>query len=639
MGLHKGWDRGLFTLNGNVMTSGGSINLAKGQLGIFDAKQRTKDGLVAVNDFSSAGRNDLFQLQVGNNDIQVTRGLANKSRKSRNFKISEVKDLQVYAPNQDKKVDKFLVGYDGINVSTALTFEKGVTEVMSIKLSGGLIEILGYDEGCTYLNVHFEKESEDQTDHEVVEKAVAALKRDVLKEMVPVTDAINISTINSENPATIDGAGYTFYELEVVDEGDSNALGMVQAQFGIGVKRTKRDGLVSTYTLLQPTIAGGGVPSDFVVADADDISWTAGEECQATVKEFTIQLADNENPGDRLSELQAAYPDLTIAIQGTASRDLTLSGTSGTANINIAGVNYLSTFNTSLTTTASDFVTAHAASILSDSGVVVTANAGVLTFEGENIVLDNISIAGATGDLGGTLGTSTAVSTEEGACQTVYITEIASDVVCEDCDPVLRNNFEFEHPADFGFYSWVAAPTVFSANALMGIKIEGKETVQLPGEYLRDGVPFIDTSVRVSVAGGFRSSSYMSFTEGSGDRFAVKVLQRAEDLENLGGNLWELEDRSFTYFQGYDRHRNADGHQNEYIKALLGEESVLKGNAQYITYVLTVQPKSHSQGFASQLEETFNYTIFVEVGKQAGVEALLNALATEAGIDTVQAIA
>lgn len=549
MGLHKGWDRGMFTLNGNVMTSGGSINLAKGQLGIFDAKQRTKDGLVAVNDFSSAGRNDLFQLQVGNNDIQITRGLANMSRKSRNFKVSEVKDLKVYAPNQEKKVDKFLVGYDGINADKALTFETGVTEIMSIKLSGGLIEILGYDEGCTYLNVHFEKERDDQTNQEIVEKAVAALKRDVLKEMVPVTDAINVSVINSEKPETITGNGHTFYNLEVTDEGDSNALGMVQAQFGLDVKRTSRDGLLSTYTLLLPTIAAEGTPDDFVVEGGTDISWTIGEECQATTEEFTIQLADNDAEGDRLSELQAAYPDLTIAVKEVNTNPVS------------------------------------------------------------------------------------------GACQTVYTTTVTSNIVCEDCDPILRNDFETEAPKDFGFFSWTKEEPTYSENALMGIKIEGKETVQLPGEYLRDGVPFIDTSVRLSVAGGFRSSSYMSFTEGSGDRFPVKVLQRAEDLENLGGNLWELEDRSFTYFQGYDRHRNADGHQNEYIKALLGEESVLKGNAQYITYVLTVQPKSHSQGFASQLEETFNYTIFVEVGKQAGVEALLNSLATAAGVDTVQAIA
>lgn len=547
MGLHTGWGRFMPTLNGNVMASGGSLNLAKGQLGIFDVKQRTKDGLVAVNDFSSAGKNDLFKIVVGNNELELTRSFSNKNKESRAFKVSDVVGLDVFTPNQEKKVDKFLIGYDGINADTALTFEEGVNEILSIKLSGGIIEILGYDYGCTTLNLHFEKERADQTNQEIVEKAVERLKRDVLKEMVPVTDAINVSVINSEKPENVGGVSHTFYNLDVVDEGESNALGMVQAQFGTQVKRTGRDGLVSTYTLLLPTIAAEGTPADFVVEGGADIEWTIGEECEAITQEYTIQLADNAATGDRLSELQAAYADLTIAVK--------------------------------------------------------------------EVNTDPVS----------------------GACQTVYTTTVTSNIVCEDCDPILRNDFETEAPSDFGFFSWVAPTATYSENALMGIKIEGKETVQVPGEMIRDGVPFIDTSVRVEVAGGFRSSSFMSFTEGSGDRFKVKVLQRAEDLENLGGNLWEAEDRDFTYFQGYDRHRNEDGHQNEYAKIIRGEESVLKGNAQYIAYVLKVQPKSHSQGFAGKLEESFNYTILVEVGKQAGVQTLLNALATAAGVPTVTA--
>jgi hypothetical protein len=548
MGLHAPWSRFMPTLNGNVMTSGGSLNLAKGQLGIFDIKDKTKDGLVAVDDFSSAGANDLFQLRLGNNEIGVTRGLSNKNKESRAFRLSEVKGLDVFVPNQVKKTDKFLIGYDGINESKALTFNVNEPEILSIKLEGGIIEVLGYEYGCTTLNLHFEKESADQTNQEVVEKAVEALRRDVLKEMIPVTDAINVSVINSESPSTpADPIAHTFYNLSVQDAGDSNALAEVQAQFGTKVERTDRDGQTSVYTLLLPTIDASGVPADFSPETGTDISWTAGEECNAISEEYIIQLADEDAEGDRLTELEEAFPDLTIVVKEVESA-------------NVAG-----------------------------------------------------------------------------GCQTVYSTTITSNIVCEDCDPILRNTFETEAPKRFGFTDWEKGSKTYSETALMGIKIEGKETVNVPGELIRDSVPFIDTSVRVSVAGGFRSSVFSSFVEGSGDRFAVKVLQRAEDLENLGGDLWGLEDRDFTYFQGYSRHRNVDGHQNEYIKLSLGEETVLKGRSQYIVYTLKVQPKSFSQGFAGQLEEAFNYTIAVETGKQAGVEALLNAVATAAGIPTVSA--
>jgi hypothetical protein len=60
---------------------------------------------------------------------------------------------------------------------------------------------------------------------------------------------------------------------------------------------------------------------------------------------------------------------------------LTLTGTSGTGNINVDGVDYLATFNTDLTTTASDFVTAHA-SVLAGlfRGLVVTSSGADLIF-------------------------------------------------------------------------------------------------------------------------------------------------------------------------------------------------------------------------------------------------------------------
>ena len=86
---------------------------------------------------------------------------------------------------------------------------------------------------------------------------------------------------------------------------------------------------------------------------------------------------------------------------------VTLTGTSGTANITVNGVAYLATFNTDLTTTASDFVTSHATA-LDTAGVTVTSNAAVLTFvSADPSVLFTISDAvNATGDLAGTEATA-----------------------------------------------------------------------------------------------------------------------------------------------------------------------------------------------------------------------------------------
>lgn len=89
----------------------------------------------------------------------------------------------------------------------------------------------------------------------------------------------------------------------------------------------------------------------------------------------------------------------------------TLTGTSGTANITINGVAYLATFDTSLTVTATNFVTSHAATILARFGkCVVTSNAAdvIVTagYPGMNVTVS--APVNVSGDLAGSVATTTA---------------------------------------------------------------------------------------------------------------------------------------------------------------------------------------------------------------------------------------
>lgn len=86
------------------------------------------------------------------------------------------------------------------------------------------------------------------------------------------------------------------------------------------------------------------------------------------------------------------------------ANEVTLTGSSGTANIGVDGVEYLVTFNTDLTTTASDFVTTHSAA-LSAAGVTVTSDAAVLRFvvDDPRTTLTITNAVNATGNLAGTV--------------------------------------------------------------------------------------------------------------------------------------------------------------------------------------------------------------------------------------------
>jgi hypothetical protein len=88
--------------------------------------------------------------------------------------------------------------------------------------------------------------------------------------------------------------------------------------------------------------------------------------------------------------------------------------------------------------------------------------------------------------------------------------------------------------------------------------------------------------------------------------------------------------------KGYFRNISND---KDYLGRLLrGETSNMQDSmTQYIQYKLKVSSFNHTQGFAGRINNDINYNFFVEVGKHNAVEDLLNNLAANAGVATVQA--
>jgi len=130
--------------------------------------------------------------------------------------------------------------------------------------------------------------------------------------------------------------------------------------------------------------------------------------------------------------------EYTISGTYTAEKRIvehTLTGTSGTSNIKVDGINYLATFDTNLTTTADNFVTTHAAALLT-AGVVVTAAVGVITLTANVAGVNFTSTASvnATGDLDGTLAQtqSNRTAVAFSISQSIYYAFLANGLCCRD---------------------------------------------------------------------------------------------------------------------------------------------------------------------------------------------------------------
>lgn len=89
---------------------------------------------------------------------------------------------------------------------------------------------------------------------------------------------------------------------------------------------------------------------------------------------------------------------------------VTITGSSGTANLTINGVAYLATFNSTLTQTATDFAATHAATIAARFGkcVVTSSGADVIVTAGVPGMDVTTSIANVTGNLAGSSANTTA---------------------------------------------------------------------------------------------------------------------------------------------------------------------------------------------------------------------------------------
>jgi hypothetical protein len=119
---------------------------------------------------------------------------------------------------------------------------------------------------------------------------------------------------------------------------------------------------------------------------------------------------------------------------------ITLTGTAGTANITINGTAYLATFATDLTTTAANFESSHAATILAREGEVVVSAATTTLVVTSGIAGLGITtaIANVSGNLDGTIAQTTA-NVATGAIKTDGA--LAALRACYEAMPsVLRKN-------------------------------------------------------------------------------------------------------------------------------------------------------------------------------------------------------
>jgi hypothetical protein len=269
MGLNKAFDRSFFIIDGQVKTTGGSTNLAKGQFAAVHQSKGTADGLKVLSSFAGESKDQKFiTLRVGKEKKTPGRSYSDKDFSTVPFSLNEIVELSVSAPKSTEHiVDEVVIGYDG-TPGSEFKFKTGDAYFrLALELKGGAIEWRGGQGDTEFVAVNIDIPAcdpfEDCVDcapcasvdaKAVVMEAVERLRRKQLTGGKTVADFIDITPVLScDNDVTATLIPYNFYTLDVCDTGDDSAKAIVAAQVNAPVKRVNRKGSTSTYEVLALT--------------------------------------------------------------------------------------------------------------------------------------------------------------------------------------------------------------------------------------------------------------------------------------------------------------------------------------------------------------------------------------------------
>jgi hypothetical protein len=662
MSLHKPFDRHFFVVGGNVKTSGGSFTLAKGEIGLF-SKQTSVDGSLAVNSLAGFSKSSEFTLKQGiSSDVTVSRTISNKNMSSQPFKISDVKNVRVSAPKStSQKLDEVILGYDGINADSAITFKKGDRKAVVLRLSGEIIGMLGYPDNFVHIEYVMEEEAcnplekcnecddcEEVNCTPIVRKAAEHFMNFELRGGVKVSDVIDVIPVNECGTAPeFDETPYQFYSLSVCDRGDDNALALVQAQFpDFKVVKTGRKGSTSTYQLLAPQgteLADYTLSLAAILKDCEDCpeGWTETEGGFL----YTLSVLNGDGSdlstaiNDELPEAKIVTPVAKQA-QNEAVGFYTVVLNAPLTSAEIADlVAEFSTITVEFVAEASSFCstdTSVTASWTSGEVCNVSKESYTITLPddkcGESRLAElQAAYPGATIAINMVEGEDGEVEDRQN-CSTRYIMEVVSNLVCEECSEIFKDYFRTTKPAKFDVYDWVKVGEVPAyEDCKCGLRFKAKEQVSYPDEYTRDTFGFIENSTKIEVSGGFITEVREGIGQVTDNTIPTYVVSKWEPRTHVGESMLQWERNSFFYFNGHQVHSDVDA------RFLLGEFSNIEPSAQYVDYVITVENTKFAQSMSQTYTEVTNYHILVELGKHFAVESMVNMIATKAGLPAVTA--
>jgi hypothetical protein len=261
-----------------VKVSGGSRDLANGQIGLFRMSGATARGVEAVSEMDGYGKKELFQIQVGTGRTQDAGGMTNKNFSTINFTREDVLDV-TFDTAKAPVYSEITLGYNG-TAGTGIQLKENEATTVSLKLFGEQLSYLGFRDGVANMQFSVFSGSPDACDNclnPCATTSCTSIVRDLVEDIrtyelragsdlgtgasIKVGDLVDVIGTYSCTPELTPSGTTVYYTLELCDDGTSQALAKVQSQYDDGtvVERIEREGTQSTYQIIK----AGGAPAAF----------------------------------------------------------------------------------------------------------------------------------------------------------------------------------------------------------------------------------------------------------------------------------------------------------------------------------------------------------------------------------------
>lgn len=615
--------RQVFVTNTPVLlASGTTVDLAVGQIGIFDGRTN------AATTLPTYATNKAIYLTQGMPEVPafLMAGIPQTNQHSKLIKGKLLKKIRRKSASRGQN-QVVAIGFDGIDTTKNLTAKCGEVRTVYIKATGNPIDKL-YSKQGFIRQYRLDTGCCDECGGDSCADVNPSVLADALVEKInndPKWNAgggqlFRARKILSTALSTVGATLYNVYQLSIADNGDDASLATVQVQYpGFIVKRVERNGIISTYELIKTGAAPAAFTNAGLFTIADCGTCPAGYTLNASGFIYVLVRPD---AGDAAATtavntaygLAAAGEGATRILRDAPNGLSTYIIISNTANQAAIGAN--------------DEITALGAAdgrcVLTTPTTTAWVDVGDLySFPKVYHITLQDTVCGTSrlAELQAAYPDLVVTQLPDGPVDCIhgYETTIFSDPVAVDCTV---DELNFPPLPAFEFIDWEAVTVTPPTTTQAGVVIETAFVNRITGDCTFDYYPYEADTIHIQVS-EYNADYNASPCE---PRWPVTELQGLKYPQGVGAYVREQEKKSLSYFL---MERSMD----PAVREAEGYKLQTDPNLFYDEFTIEFDFKYKVLGWSEEYQDSYHLVIFVPEGSGNSLQQALVAYAESIGND------